>query len=148
MSTALASSALNIRHKIKYMIHIAYTLWNWNNICCVNFELVMSNTCFMSFHRESKKEKKTHTWYHMQIAVTGMKMINTCHAAWHITAIVPRICIIEKAHHPTRFAISKSNTLWSVEAWNWNFQYWVLIVITIINLNSIFIYIAYSVSYI
>lgn len=66
--------------------------------------------------------KRTHTWYHMQTPVTGMKIANTCHATWDITAIVPRICIIEKAHHPILFAISKSSTLWSVEAWNKNFQ--------------------------
>ena len=47
----------------------------------------------------------------MQIAVTGMKMTNTSHATCDITAIVPRSCIIEKAHQPNLFANSKSNTL-------------------------------------
>ena len=66
--------------------------------------------------------KKSLTWYHMQIAVTGMKMTNTSHATCDITAIVPRSCIIEKAHRPNSFANSKSNTLWSVDACRGNFR--------------------------
>lgn len=52
----------------------------------------------------------------MQIAVTGMKITNTSHATWDITAMVPIICMTEKAHQPSLIAISKSSTLWSVDA--------------------------------
>lgn len=51
------------------------------------------------------------------MAVTGMNIAKTGHATCDITDMVPRICITEKAHQPNFPAISKSNTLWSVEAY-------------------------------
>lgn len=56
------------------------------------------------------------TLYHMQIAVTGMKMRKTSHATCDMTAMVPKSWIIEKAAQPNLCAISKSNTLWSDDA--------------------------------
>lgn len=77
-----------------------------------------------AFHldKRSKWWKKYLTWYHMQIAVTGMKIANTSHATCDMTAMVPRSWIIENAHHPSLCAISMSSTLWSVDVWEQNIQ--------------------------
>ena len=41
-------------------------------------------------NRKYKWLKNYLTWYHMQIAVTGMKMANTSHATCDMTAMVPK----------------------------------------------------------
>lgn len=46
------------------------------------------------------------TWYHMHIAVIGIKRMITGHAAWDITAIVPKMLIIKYVNHASRPAIS------------------------------------------
>ena len=74
-------------------------------------------------NKNGERKRRFVTWYHMQIAVTGIKMTKTCQATCDMTAMVPIICIIEKAHHPNLWAISKSSTLWSVDAWKYINKY-------------------------
>lgn len=46
-----------------------------------------------------------------------MRIAKVGQATCDITAMVPRICITENAHHANLAANSKSSTLWSVEAY-------------------------------
>lgn len=52
----------------------------------------------------------------MQVAITGIKTIKTCHATRDITPITPRIRMIENAKDPMRAGMLKSTALWSVDA--------------------------------
>lgn len=56
------------------------------------------------------------TWYHIQLAPTGINTMKTCQAIWDMTAMIPKSCINAKANSPSWEGINVSTALWSVDA--------------------------------
>lgn len=96
------------------ILNILLSSFLWNELDYI-FKLLES---YLLTKTRKNNIQECNTWYQMQAATTGMKIIKTCHATWDITAMIPKSWIIEKANAATWYWMFVSTVLWSVDAWN------------------------------